>query len=141
LDAGFVITALENALKIAIPSILNSDQGSQFTSKKHTSLLLKNEIKISMDGRGRCMDNIFVERLWRSLKYQEVYINEYENPRQAYQGIARYFGKYNTYRPHQSLNGLTPIEVYYGNYSADDFVKPKVKKQPATESAEKNQNL
>lgn len=125
LSVEFVLEALKNALKIAVPKIANSDQGSQFTSKKHTGLLLENGIQISMDGRGRCMDNIFTERLWRSLKYQEVYLNEYESPKQARAGINKYFNKYNTYRPHQSLNGLTPIEVYNGNFTADDFKKKK----------------
>jgi len=125
LEVDFVIYALEKALEIAIPEILNSDQGSQFTSNSHTSKLLEREIKISMDGRGRCMDNIFVERLWRSLKYQEVYLNEYETPAQARRGISEYFECYNTFRPHQSLNDLTPIEVYRGDFSAADFMKPK----------------
>jgi len=129
LEVDFVIYALEKALEIAIPEILNSDQGSQFTSIVHTSKLNENAIKISMDGRGRCMDNIFVERLWRSLKYQEVYLNEYETPAQARRGISKYFECYNTFRPHQSLNDLTPIEVYGGDFTAADFKKPKSKKK------------
>ena len=121
LETDFVISALKNALKISIPEIINSDQGSQYTSHEYTSTLLENEIKISMDGRGRCLDNIFTERLWRSLKYQEVYLNEYKTPREARLGISRYFDKYNTYRPHQGIGGLTPHEVYYGNYTCFDF--------------------
>jgi len=114
LETDFVLKALRRALLTAKPEILNSDQGSQFTSKDHTGLLLENHIKISMDGRGRCMDNIFTERLWRSLKYQEVYLKEYESPREARAGIRDYLELYNTFRPHQGLGGLTPHEVYFG---------------------------
>jgi putative transposase len=121
MEVGFVIEALEAALKISTPEIVNSDQGSQFTANKHTSLLLANDVKISMDGRGRCLDNVFTERLWRNLKYQEVYLTEYKNPREARAGISRYFHKYNTYRPHQGINGLTPYEVYNGNFTCFDF--------------------
>lgn len=121
LEVTFVLDALKRALLVAKPNIVNSDQGSQFTSLKHTEILKDNEIKISMDGRGRCMDNIFTERLWRSVKYQEVYLNDYESPREARQGINRYLDKYNNYRPHQSIKNLTPAEVYFGNYTLDDF--------------------
>lgn len=114
LETGFVLNALRCALSTAIPEILNSDQGSQFTSQDYVELLNSNEIRISMDGKGRCMDNIFTERLWRSLKYQEVYLNEYESPRQARVGIKKYFEIYNSFRPHQGLGGLTPHEVYWG---------------------------
>ena len=110
----FVLKCLRNALKIAVPEICNSDQGSQFTDKLHVALLLENAVKISMDGKGRCMDNIFTERLWRSLKYQEVYLKEYESPRDARIGIGNYFKMYNNFRPHQGLGGLTPHEVFYG---------------------------
>jgi len=112
LEVGFVIEALENAIAVAKPEIVNSDQGSQFTSKEYTSRLSANDVRISMDGRGRCMDNIFTERLWRSLKYQEVYLNEYNSPREARSGIQNYFHKYNSYRPHQGLNGFTPADVF-----------------------------
>jgi putative transposase len=114
LETEFVLKSLRRALSIAMPEIVNSDQGSQYTSIDYTALLKENAVKISMDGRGRCMDNIFTERLWRSLKYQEVYLNEYESPREARAGITRYFELYNTFRPHQGLNGLTPHEVYFG---------------------------
>ena len=110
----FVLKALKRGLNIAVPEICNSDQGSQFTDKLHTALLLENSVKISMDGRGRCMDNIFTERLWRSLKYQEVYLKEYQNPREARIGIGNYFKLYNDFRPHQGLGGLTPYEIFYG---------------------------
>lgn len=122
LEVDFVLEALSNALKVGTPEIANSDQGCQFTSQRYTSMLLNNKIQISMDGRGRALDNIFTERLWRSVKYQEVYINDYESPREARRGLARYFERYNTYRPHQSLKSLTPGEVYYGNYTLDDFL-------------------
>ncbi len=114
LESTFVLKALRRALDIAAPEICNSDQGSQYTSNDYTDLLKEHGVKISMDGRGRCMDNIFVERLWRSLKYQEVYLHEFESPREARAGITRYFELYNTFRPHQGLGGLTPHEVYYG---------------------------
>lgn len=118
LETEFVLRCLRNALKIATPEICNSDQGSQFTDKQHVGLLLENAVKISMDGKGRCMDNIFTERLWRSLKYQEVYLKEYESPRDARIGIGNYFKMYNEFRPHQGLGGLTPHEVYYGKRHA-----------------------
>jgi putative transposase len=114
LETEFVMKALRRALSVATPEIVNSDPGSQFTSLDHTGLLLEKGIRISMDGRGRCMDNIFTERLWRSLKYQEVYLKEYESPRDARAGISRYFELYNTFRPHQGIGGLTPFEVYFG---------------------------
>jgi putative transposase len=114
LETEFVLKALRHALSIAIPEIANSDQGSQFTSIDYTALLKEKNVKISMDGRGRCMDNIFTERLWRSLKYQEIYLSEYESPREARAGIRQYFELYNTFRPHQGLGGLTPHEVYWG---------------------------
>ena len=120
LETDFVMKALRRALSIAVPEIVNSDQGSQFTSLDHTGLLLENDIRISMDGRGRCMDNIFTERLWRSLKYQEVYLKEYESPRDARAGISQYLDLYNTFRPHQGIGGLTPFEVYFG-YPAHDL--------------------
>jgi putative transposase len=120
LETDFVLKALRRALLIAIPEITNSDQGSQFTSLGYTALLKENGVKISMDGRGRCIDNIFTERLWRTLKYQEVYLNEYETPRDARAGITRYFEIYNTFRPHQGLCGLTPHEVFFGKSAVAD---------------------
>ena len=121
LEVDFVIEALNLALSIAKPEIANSDQGSQFTSNRYTELLLGNNIRISMDGRGRAFDNIFTERLWRTVKYQEVYINDYESPREASQGITKFINKYNNYRPHQSLKNLTPAQVYFGKYRLEDF--------------------
>lgn len=113
LEIGFVIDALKQALHIANPEIVNSDQGSHFTSPKHTSILLENSVRISMDGRGRAMDNIFTERLWRSIKYENVYINDYNNPREARRGIGEYIQDYNFERPHQSLDYKTPAEIYF----------------------------
>lgn len=114
LEADFCIRALENALMIATPEIFNTDQGSQFTSLSFVKRLEEKQIRISMDGRGRAMDNIFTERLWRSLKYEEVYLKDYQNIREAKQGIGGYLGFYNQERPHQSLGYRTPEEVYLG---------------------------
>lgn len=121
LEVDFVLEALKRALGHSKPTIVNSDQGSQYTSRKHTEILLEKGIQISMDGRGRALDNIFTERLWRTVKYQEVYLNDYDSPKEARQGISKFLNKYNTYRPHQSLKHLTPEEVYYGNYCLEDF--------------------
>jgi len=114
LEADFCIQALEKALSIGRPEIFNTDQGSQFTSRDFTKLLLDEAILISMDGRGRCMDNIFTERLWRSLKYENVYPNDYQTVPEARTGIGTYFNLYNTVRLHQSLGYMTPYEMYYG---------------------------
>jgi putative transposase len=121
LEVDFVLEALSRALGIARPEIINSDQGSQYTSNRYIKQVLASQSKISMDGRGRFMDNIFTERLWRTVKYQEVYLHDYESPREARNGISRFFDKYNTYRPHQALKNLTPAEVFYGNYTVNDF--------------------
>lgn len=115
LHLDFVLRAVKRALKAAKPEIVNSDQGSHFTSSKYTQLLLSQEVRISMDGRGRALDNVFTERLWRSLKYEEVYLHEYETPRQMREGVDRYLAMYNHTRPHQSLQYRTPAEVYYGD--------------------------
>lgn len=112
LDNEFCLKALRDALAVSKPKIFNTDQGSQFTSNEFTGCLTENGITISMDGRGRALDNIFVERLWRSVKYEEVYLREYDNPREAEKGLRRYFQFYNTERPHQSLDYRTPHEVY-----------------------------
>lgn len=112
LDASFCVTALRRALGLGTPAIFNSDQGSQFTSAAFTSVLLKAGIAISMDGRGRVYDNIFVERLWRSVKYEAVYLHDYQTVAEAVSGLGRYFTFYNHDRPHQALGGLTPAEIY-----------------------------
>jgi putative transposase len=110
----FVLDALEQALQQATPQIWNSDQGSQFTSVQLTGRLETAGVCISMDGKGRAYDNIFTERLWRSLKYEEIYLADYGSPRAARQGIGDYFQFYNTERPHQALNYRRPADVYYG---------------------------
>jgi putative transposase len=114
LDVSFCITALQWALSQGQPEIFNSDQGSQFTSELFTSFLLARGIDISMDGRGRAMDNIFVERLWRTVKYEEVYLNDYENVRQAIDRLREFFHFYNQERLHQSLAYRTPADIYFG---------------------------
>jgi putative transposase len=112
LEMDFVLTAVDNALLQAKPEIWNSDQGSHFTSPKYLERLQREEIKISMDGRGRAMDNIFTERLWRTLKYEEVYLHDYASPKEAYHQLANYFRFYNFDRPHQALQYLTSAQVY-----------------------------
>lgn len=114
LEMPFVLTAVERALAQATPQICNSDQGSQFTSPQYTQVLLAANVQISMDGRGRALDNIFTERLWRSLKYEEVFLHDYANPREARCGLSEYLTFYNHARPHQALNYRTPAQVYYG---------------------------
>ena len=113
MESNFCVSALERALRLyPEPEIFNSDQGSQFTSQGFTGVLKEHGIQISMDGKGRCMDNIFVERLWRSVKYEEVYLKEYETADELRQLLAKYFHFYNQERPHQSFSGATPLEVY-----------------------------
>lgn len=115
MEGSFCIEALRRALRRGRPEIFNSDQGPQFTSEKFTGELEARAIAVSMDGRGRCMDNIFVERLWRSLKYEEVYLKDYESVKAAEDGIRRYFQFYNQERPHQSLEYRTPAAIYGEN--------------------------
>jgi len=110
----FVLDAVEHALQRAIPQIWNTDQGSQFTSPLLTGRLEASGVRISMDGKGRAYDNIFTERLWRSLKYEEIYLADYGSPREARQGIGQYFQFYNTERPHQALAYRRPADVYVG---------------------------
>jgi len=113
LEKDFCLQALQDALARSKPEIFNTDQGSQFTSPSWTSLLENSEIRISMDGRGRALDNIFVERLWRSVKYEEVYLNDYRTVSEARSGLDRYFRFYNNERLHQSLEYRTPSEIYF----------------------------
>jgi len=112
LDTGFCLEALEKALNFGKPEIFNSDQGCQFTSQAFTKRLLDEGIRISMDGRGRAFDNIFVERLWRSLKYEEITLNDYGSVPEATRGISRWFEFYNRERPHQKLGYRTPYEAF-----------------------------
>nr|WP_151991793.1 IS3 family transposase [Sphingomonas aurantiaca] len=114
LDAAFCIEALEEALdRYDKPAIFNSDQGSQFTSTAFTAVLHREKIAISMDGKGCWRDNVFVERLWRSVKYEEVYLNAYASVPEARAGIGRYIGFYNAVRPHSALGGRTPDQLYF----------------------------
>jgi putative transposase len=115
MDADFCVEALEEAIRrYGAPEIFNTDQGSQFTSEAFTDVLKAASIRISMDGKGRWMDNVFVERLWRSLKYEEVYLKAYETVAEARQGMANYFLFYNRERRHQGLDRQTPDQVYEG---------------------------
>jgi putative transposase len=111
-DTDFCIAALEEALSKGNPEIFNTDQGSQFTSEAFTDLLKEHGVRISMDGKGSYNDNLFIERLWRTVKYEEVYLKAYEDGREARISLGEYFHFYNTTRPHQSLGYLTPGEVY-----------------------------
>jgi putative transposase len=115
LDIDFVLVAVDQALAHHKPVIWNSDQGSHFTSPQYTQRLLAAEVQISMDGKGRALDNIFTERLWRTVKYEEVYLHGYQTPKQAHTGLTTYFDFYNYRRPHQSLDYLTPAEVFFAN--------------------------
>lgn len=114
LDAAFCVEALEAALAQGQPEIFNTDQGSQFTSEAFTSRLIAERVAISMDGRGRATDNVFIERLWRSVKYEEIYLKEHAHGADVHQGLAEWFDFYTHRRPHQGLGGRTPYEVYHG---------------------------
>jgi len=113
LELPFVLEAVDTALAVATPRIWNSDQGSHFTSPQYTQRLEAAGVRISMDGKGRALDNIFTERLWRSVKYEEVYLYDYASPRDVRHGITRYMARYNGQRPHQSLAYQTPVSVYF----------------------------
>ena len=114
LDADFCMEALERGLMKRKPEIFNTDQGVQFTSSQFVGRLEKDGVQISMDGKGRALDNVFVERLWRSVKYEEIYPHGYSNLREVKKGLKRYFEFYNEERPHQGLEYRTPAEVYHG---------------------------
>jgi putative transposase len=114
LNVWFCCESLRRALRIGVPEIHNSDQGSHFTSLEYTGIFKQYPaIQISMDHKGRCFDNIFVERLWRTIKYEEVYLHEYDSPRDARQSLTEYIGFYNTKRYHQALGYKTPEQVYF----------------------------
>lgn len=115
METEFCMNTLNRALVIAMPTIHNSDQGVQFTDKKYIGILEENKVGISMDGRGRCMDNIFTERLWRTVKYENIYLSSYRNATETKEGLGKYFPFYNEKRRHQSLDYRTPAEVYFGN--------------------------
>lgn len=112
LESTVFVETLKRAVKTGKPEIFNSDQGSQFSSIEWIKVLVEHEIGISMDGKGRCFDNIFVERLWRTVKQEEVYLNEYQDVWQAEDRLRKYFEFYNHHRPHQSLGYQTPAEIY-----------------------------
>ena len=115
MDVGFCLEALEQALRVARPDIFNTDQGAQFTSNDFTGRLAAAGIQISMDGRGRARDNVLIERLWRTVKSEEVYLKDYETPREAMQGLGTFFVRYNEWRQHQALDYRTPASVYFGS--------------------------
>jgi putative transposase len=112
METSFCIESLNAALEINLPNIHNSDQGVQFTDRSYVGILEEKQIMISMDGRGRCMDNIFTERFWRTLKYENIYLNNYEDYAQAHEGIEKYIDFYNRRRKHQSLDYKTPEQIY-----------------------------
>ena len=139
LDAGFCTDALDEALvRHGTPEIFNTDQGSQFTSFAFTGRLQAADIRISMDGRGRCMDNIFIERLWRSLKYEAIYLHEIADGLQARRLIRDWIGFYNTERPHSALGGATPAEAYRGEAPVDMMDKP-LRALPTSPQAQQQQ--
>jgi putative transposase len=113
LEMPFVLSAVDRALAQATPTIWNSDQGSHFTSPHYLERLLAAQVQISMDGKQRAIDNIFTERLWRTVKYEHIYLRDYDSPKETRQGLTRYFGFYNHERPHQSLDYRTPAQVYF----------------------------
>lgn len=123
LESDFCIATLQKALQENVPEIFNSDQGTQFTDNDFTKILIAQNVRISMDGRGRCMDNIFTERLWRTVKYENVYLKSYRNITEAKEGLTEYFLFYNTVRRHQSLDGLRPAEVYFNNQRSNQNLK------------------
>ena len=113
LDVSFCLDAFDEAMKFGVPEIANSDQGSQYTSDEYTLRLKNAGITISMDGRGRALDNVFTERLWRTVKYEEIYLYDYETGEDAYRGLDQYFHYYNYQRRHSALKKRTPAEVYF----------------------------
>jgi putative transposase len=116
MDVHFCLEAVEEAIeRYGTPEIMNTDQGSQFTSQAFTGLLKEHEIKISMDGKGSWRDNVFIERLWRSVKYEDIYLRAYDSASAVRTGLNRYFNFYNSRRPHSSLDGQTPDQVYFNS--------------------------
>lgn len=114
LEMPFVLQTVSRAFAVAVPEIFNSDQGSHFTSDAYVGLLKEAGTQISMDAKGRALDNIFTERLWRTIKYEEVYLRDYSSPKAAQEGLQRYLKFYNHQRLHQALNYQTPAEIYFG---------------------------
>lgn len=117
MESDFCVSALERSLRLfGSPEIFNTDQGAQYTATNFTETLLSNDVKISMDGKGRAMDNIFIERLWRSVKYEEVYLKEYDNVSELKRSLKKYFDFYNYERSHSSLGDRTPADVYFSSW-------------------------
>lgn len=141
LDSGFCVSALEWALKEGKPEIFNTDQGVQFSSQEFQKRLQAEGIRISMDGRGRALDNVFVERLWRSVKWEEVYLKEYESVKEAVKGLASYFRFYNEERIHQSLNYQTPAAIYHGKGSEPDLRARPVENDASVEISSGDSHL
>jgi putative transposase len=140
LDADFCVECLLSALhQYGTPEIFNTDQGSQFTSIAFTDVLIEHGIQISMDGRGRALDNIFVERLWRSLKYEDIYLRCYGNVPELMRGLTVYFMFYNTERPHQSLDYQTPDKVYQSGIGGGAYIQDKYSAQEAVTETESGQ--
>lgn len=133
LEGSFCVSVLEEALASGTPEVFNTDQGCQFTSKTFTSRLEAAGVAISMDGRGRALDNVFIERLWRSVKYENVYLRDYQSVRECEQGLAAYFEFYNTERRHQALGNRTPAEVYCEGSSSEGEAKAEIAKSRSTE--------
>ena len=131
LEMDFVLSTVDRALILAKPDIWNSDQGAHFTSLQYIERLQAAQVRISMDGKGRATDNIFIERFWRSLKYEEVYLHDYDSPRQARVSLAAYMDFYNQARPHQALAYCTPAQVYFGRESSDQKTKRDFALPPA----------
>ena len=144
MDASFCVDCLEEALRnYGKPEIFNSDQGSQFTSDSFTGVLKREEITISMDGRGRAFDNIFVERLWRNVKYEDIYLKGYATVDELLLGLSDYFVLYNSERPHQSLQDKTPDEVYVSASGGGAMIIDKYAEKADTadlESCQKPEN-
>jgi putative transposase len=115
MESAFCVTALKRALRSARPGIFNTDQGSQFTSDEFTGTLCEAGVRISMDGRGRALDNVFIERLWRSVKYEDVYLRDYADGLELHAGLAKYFRFYNHERPHSGIRNRTPAHCHNGN--------------------------
>ena len=136
LEAGFCVEALTEALGRGRPEVFNTYQGSQFTSREFTQILQDHLVKISMDGRGRYQDNIFVERLWRTVKYEEVYLKAYANATEARRELGEYFRFYNNRRPHQALGYRTPAEVFYGEPAVEELKERRCSDRPVLLSSE-----
>ena len=139
LEAGFCAEALREALGHGRPEVFNTDQGSQFTSREFTQVLEDSGVKISMDGKGRYADNIFVERLWRTVKYEEVYLKAYGNATETRRELGEYFRFYNNRRPHQALCYRTPAEVFYGEPVAKESKERRCSEQPILVSCQEVQ--